>query len=462
MSAIISGKQTNSKALILSAPTPDVLVTNCEKILAHFNSANPESHYQTLLENSVRSIPADFARMGFVSESSTEAKMLLQTGLQTLRKKRGETAWTLRKGVHYRRQAMDSQSKVVALFPGQGSQYLRMLEHLHHSDATVTACFAAMDALFEKEGMEPLSLIVFPPATEDDAEIKEQESRLTLTEHAQPAIGTASVALYKILQSAGLKVDATVGHSFGEVTALWAAGVFSDSDYFYLAKVRGKVMAAPQTCPSDDANFDAGAMLAVKADAALVEEEAKFLSRTIEAEITVANLNSDKQVVLAGSKQAILKACELLREKEYSPVLLPVSAAFHTSFMGHARKPFAEAMRNLQFHSPKIPVYSNTTGSRFPTDPHAIRSILEQHVIKPVLFKNEIEKTYENGGRIYIEFGPKNVLTGLVSSILAEQIHATVALNASSKKSSIHQLQDGLVQLRVLGLEIGFGSNQTC
>ena len=89
----------------------------------------------------------------------------------------------------------------------------------------------------------------------------------------------------------------------------------------------------------------------------------------------------------------------------------------------------------VQFHSPNIPVYSNTTGSRFPTDPQAIRSILEQHILKPVLFKTEIEKTYENGGRIYIEFGPKNVLTGLVSSILAEQIHATVALNAVLKKA---------------------------
>ena len=461
MSPAIPGKPTGIRQVILSASNPDALVTKCQSTLTDLESADPEPRYQTLLENSVKPVPEDFARMGFVSESVAEAAMLLQSGLRNLEKKREETAWTLRKGVHYRCQAMDSQSKVVALFSGQGSQYLRMLEHLHHSDATVTACFAAMDALFEKEGMEPLSLIVFPPATEDDAEIKKQESRLTLTEHAQPAIGTASVALYKILQSAGLKVDATVGHSFGEVTALWAAGVFSDADYFFLAKARGKAMAAPKTSPNDNSYFDAGGMLAVKAEAALVEEEAKLLSRSMEAKITVANLNSDKQVVLAGPKQAILKANDLLQEKGYSVVLLPVSAAFHTPLMGHAQKPFAEAARMVQFHSPKIPVYSNTTGTLYPTDPHAIRSILEQHILKPVLFKTEIEKTYENGSRIYIEFGPKNVLSGLVSSILAEQIHATVALNASPKKSSIHQLQDGLVQLRVLGLEIGFGSNQT-
>ncbi len=461
MSPAIPGKPTGIRQVILSASNPDALVTKCQSTLTDLESADPEPHYQTLLEDSVKPSPEDFARMGFVSESVAEAAMLLQSGLRNLEKKREETAWTLRKGVHYRRQAMDSQSKVVALFPGQGSQYVSMLEVLHTSFPTMATCFETMDTLFQKEGLEPLTSIVFPPPTEDKSKKKEQETRLTLTEHAQPAIGAASVGLYKILQAAGLKAQATVGHSFGEVTALWAAGVFSDADYFFLAKARGKAMAAPKTSPNDNSHFDAGGMLAVKADAALVEEEAKFLSRTIEAEITVANLNSDKQVVLAGSKQAILKANNLLQEKGYSVVLLPVSAAFHTPLMGHAQKPFAEAARMVQFHSPNIPVYSNTTGSRFPTDPQAIRSILEQHILKPVLFKTEIEKTYENGGRIYIEFGPKNVLTGLVSSILAEQIHATVALNASPKKSSIHQLQDGLVQLRVLGLEIRFCSNQT-
>ena len=453
MSVNISVNQTGIKPLVLSAPTSDELIPHCQSTLSDLKSANSETRYQTLLERSIHSVPEDFARIGFVCQSAAEAAMLLETGLQTLQKKRTESDWTLRKGIHYRQQAMDFQSKVVALFSGQGSQYLRMLEELQTSDLSMATCFASMDALFEKEGLQPLTSIVFPPTTEDDSKRKDQESRLTLTEHAQPAIGTASVGLYKILQSTGLKVDATVGHSFGEVTALWAAGVFSDADYFFLAKARGKAMATPTTAASDYTQFDTGGMLAVKAEAALVEVEAKLVSQTIGAEITVANLNSDKQVVLAGPKQAILKANDLLQEKGYSVVLLPVSAAFHTSLMAHAQKPFADAVAKVQFHTPTIPVYSNSTGSLYPTDPHAIQSILEQHILKPVLFKTEIEKSYKDGGRIYIEFGPKNVLSGLVSSILAGKPHATVALNASPKKNSLHQLQDGLLQLCVLGLQ---------
>ena len=454
MNPIDTETQTGSQPFVLSAPTPDTLAIQCQAALTELESADSEKHYQRLLENSTGSIPENFARMGFVCLSPEEATMRLRTGLQRLRKKAQESVWTLRNGIHYRREAMPSQAKVVALFSGQGSQYLRMLEELHASHPSMAACFAAMDALFEKEGGRPLSSIVFPPPTADETEKKEQETRLTLTEHAQPAIGTTSAGLYKILQSAGLKVDATVGHSFGEVTALWAGGVFSDSDYFFLAKARGKAMAAPKNQPGGAAQIERGGMLAVKAEALLVEEEARLLSQTLKTEIMVANLNSDKQSVLAGPKKAILQTNDLLKEKGYTVVLLPVSAAFHTSLMEHARKPFAAALREVQFRSPEIPIYSNTSGSLYPKDPQSIRSILEEHVLKPVLFKTEIENTYQDGGRIYIEFGPKSVLTALVSSILAEQPHATVALNGSPKKNSLLQLQEGLLHLRVLGLQL--------
>ena len=88
-----------------------------------------------------------------------------------------------------------------------------------------------------------------------------QNRKITATEFAQPSIGTLSSGFYKILQNAGFKPDFTAGHSFGELTALWAAGVYSDDDFYFLAKSRGKAMA-----PLSDPDFDAGTMLAVKGD----------------------------------------------------------------------------------------------------------------------------------------------------------------------------------------------------
>ena len=434
---------SHTKPILMAAATPQQLVLDCQEHLRQLQS-HAAAAFQTLLEESDRPIPKEFARMGFVCESPEEAAMLLQTGLTTLEKKIEENSWSLRKGVHFRRHSfMEGPGKIVALFSGQGSQYLGMGHDLQKIPA-VAETFHAMDTLFENEGLTPLSAIIFPEPAVDDAIKKEQEHRLTLTEHAQPAIGVVSVALYKILHDAGLRVDATAGHSFGEVTALWAAGVFSDEDYFFLAKARGKAMAAP-----DDPHFDAGGMLAVKADSALVEKEAQALP-----EITVANLNSGKQVVLAGPKPAVLQAQGTLKEKGYSVVLLPVSAAFHTKLVGHAQKPFADAIHAVAIQKPQIPVYSNTTGDLYPSEPAAIRAILDEHILNPVFFKTEIENTYKDGGRIFIEFGPKNVLANLVSSILEGKPHSAISLNANPKKASWPQLQDGVVQLRVLGLEV--------
>ncbi|MBF0278117.1 MAG: acyltransferase domain-containing protein [SAR324 cluster bacterium] len=434
----------STSMIILSAAGPQELAALCQTMLARLESAEADSAFQELLEQSSRPISADSARMGFVCESAEEASELLKTGLSNLEKKPGDEAWALRKGIYFRRQSMDAQSKVVALFSGQGSQYLGMLNELREQSPLVSQSFAAMDELFRKDGLPPLSEIIFPDPAEEAEEKKNQEARLTLTEHAQPAIGTVSVGLFKILQSAGLKVDATVGHSFGELTALWAAGVFDDHDYFFLAKARGRAMAAP-----DDPDFDAGSMLAVKADAEQVQQEAESLT-----DIKVANLNSDKQVVLAGPKQAVLAAHDQLKEKGFSVVLLPVAAAFHTPLVGHAQKPFAEAIRSVPIHPAKIPVYSNSTGGLYPKETSAIQGILEEHILNSVLFKTQIENSYKDGGRIYIEFGPKGVLTALVSSILADQPHATVAVNANPRKSSVHQFQDAMLQLRILGLDL--------
>ncbi|MBF0289122.1 MAG: acyltransferase domain-containing protein [SAR324 cluster bacterium] len=418
----------------------------CRSTIEQLESSDANQHYQILLESSQTcEIPAEAARIGFVAESLEETNDLLKTSLKTLESKIQEDSWTLRKGIYYCKQGLDLQGKkVVALFSGQGSQYVGMMDKLKDSFASVRESFHTLNTLFHKERWTSLSEIVFPHPAEDKETQQAQEAHLTRTEHAQPAIGAVSVGLYKILQKAGLKVDATIGHSFGELTALWAAGVFTDKDYFFLAKERGKAMAAPE-----DPEFDAGGMLAVKADIAQIAEEAKKLPG-----VFMANLNSNTQVVLAGAKKAVHKAEEILKEKGYSAVILPVSAAFHTSLVKHAQKPFADAIHSIAVRTPKIPVYSNTTGDLYPEDPHTIKAMLEKHILNPVLFKQQIEKAYEDGASLFIEFGPKNILSSLVSNILGDKPHTTVALNPNAKKNSMRQLWDSITHLRILGVNL--------
>ncbi|MBE3045427.1 acyltransferase domain-containing protein, partial [Candidatus Bathyarchaeota archaeon] len=406
-----------SKVILLSAPTPDELLTGCQGWSEKLHGPQAKREFVNLaLAWTTKSIPHSDARVGFVAANEGEAVSQLAVAVDLLKAKAGQENAEHPAGVYFRRSGLDPQGKLVALFPGQGSQYVEMGRELAVSFPPVRQAFADMDAHFDADGLRPLSSVIYPVPAFDSAQKELQSNILTRTELAQPAIGTLSAGLYKLLQQAGFKADFTAGHSFGELTALWAAGVYNEDAYFTLAKARGKAMAPPA-----DPDFDAGTMLAVKGDVAALQVELKAFS-----EITLANWNSNNQVVLAGTKPAIAAVQKVLVEKGYSVVALPVSAAFHTALVGHAQKPFAEAIKKVKFNKPGIPVYSNTTGQAHASDPEQIRQSLAEHILNPVRFKDEIEAIYSQGGSIFVEFGPKNVLTNLVKNILEGKPHSAV------------------------------------
>lgn len=436
---------TVAQPVLLAAGDVRQLQAACRDALQQLQGDQAAANFDSLARASRDlEIPTEFARVGFVAESPEEARQLLQICIDSLGEKGNLESWEHPKSIYYRRSGVDPQGKVVALFSGQGSQYLEMGRELAVNFPVMREAFGEMDALFTADGLEPLSSRVYPKPVFDDAEREALSEALTRTEHAQPAIGTVSVGLYKLLQQAGFQPDFTAGHSFGELTALWAAGVLDDADYFKLAKARGKAMSPP-----DDPNFDAGTMAAVKGDVEKIREALKD-----DSDVTLANWNSNDQVVIAGSKPAMERAQQRLNEQGFKTIPLPVSAAFHTPLVGHAQKPFAEALRSVTFNPPKVRVYSNSTAQPHSSDPETIRTLMADHILNPVLFKDEIENIYAEGGSIFVEFGPKNVLTRLVENILEGRPYIAVALNASAKKDSDRQLREAVVALRVAGLKL--------
>ena len=433
-----------ARALLFSAPDPKSLLAECQNALTRLQAADGTLFYNQLAEQSeMLIIPQAHARIGFVAASLPEAQEMLQTSISLLKQQHEET-WDHPRGIFYRQSGLDTRGKVVALFSGQGSQYLEMGRELACNFPPMRQVISIMDTLFVEKGQQPLSSRIFPPPVFDQVHKDALSETLTRTEHAQPAIGVFSMGLYKLLQQSGFQADFVAGHSFGELTALWAAGVLNDQDYLFLARARGQAMSAPK-----DAGFDAGAMLAVKADASQIAEEIKAFP-----DITLANWNSNTQVVLAGSKTAITQVQENLSRKGYSVVLLPVSAAFHTPLVKHAQKPFADAIQKVAFNPPAVPLYSNTSGKKHSAKPDEIRQVLAGHILNPVLFKDEIESIYADGGQIFVEFGPKAVLTNLVKDILGKRSYVAVALNANPKKDSDRQLRESVLQLRVTGLQL--------
>ena len=294
--------------------TPKELDKACQKLVAELETEGAEKRHRQLVDSSGKNpIPKTHARLGFVTESLENTLELLGQAISTLESKADQAEWNV-KSIAYREKSMNTKGKVVALFSGQGSQYMNMGRELLFNFPEMAEPFSALDELFSQSSdktetsLEPLSDLVFPIAVFDDKKREEQEARLQLTENAQPAIGAISAGFFRLLRDKGVSVDFAAGHSFGELTALWAAGVIDEIDYYKLAYARGQAMAAP-----DDPNFDAGSMLAVMGKVEKLEADI-----TDFPEVVMANLNSRKQVVLAGPTEAILKVHDALKEKKYT------------------------------------------------------------------------------------------------------------------------------------------------
>ena len=448
-----------ARGILLDAPTTDALIDRCSGTLESLTAESVDAAHESaeaayesadaaygalVAESHDRLVPEAWARVGFVAATREEAVDRLENVLALLRRDPDAEQWEHPKGIYFRRTGMADEG-VVALFPGQGSQFLNMGRDLALNFPPVRELHAKMDRRFMTEGERSLSEVVFPPPAFDEEAERAQRLALRATDYAQAAIGVTSAGLFQILTRAGFDPDFTAGHSFGELSALWAGGVLDEETFLDLVKARGRAMAPPD----DDVQRDAGTMLAVTGPLAEIERVVASMD-----DVVIANQNSPSQVVLAGPTPAIEQAASVLPEAGFEVRALPVSAAFHTALVEHASGPFARAIDAVDFGPQRVPVYSNTTGERYPQTPDEAKQVLAQHILHPVVFKTQIENLYEAGGRIFVEVGPRRIVTNLVNDILDGRPHLAVPLCASRRKSSDRQLRDAVMQLRVAGLSL--------
>ena len=273
--------------------------------------------------------------------------------------------------------------RIVFLFPGQGSQYLQMGRDLVAWFPEAMEAMESANAHFSET--QALTDYIYP--LPDGAEhLPDREEALRNTAVAQPAIGALSVAMEKILRRFGLAPEATCGHSYGELTALYSAGWIDEDTLHALSTLRGRLMADAGGRPGEPN----GAMLAVKAPL----EKLEHLLEENALDVVLANRNSPSQGILSGDAPSIDKAEALCKRHKLRTVRLPVSAAFHSRLVESAREPFAAALQSVDIHPGAVPVYSNTTAKPYPDDPAAIRSLLGHHLRNPVDFLGEIENLY--------------------------------------------------------------------
>jgi polyketide-type polyunsaturated fatty acid synthase PfaA len=334
--------------------------------------------------------------------------------------------------------------KVAVLFPGQGSQYVEMGRTLMIRHATVRAALDRAEDAFQRAGKPGLAAHVFPPPAFDDATRGAQQSALTATEWAQPAIGAVSKGLWDVLAKFGVSASAFAGHSYGELVALCAAGALDEDGLWTASRVRGEAMA--------DKGVDRGTMAAVSGELAGIQAVLDGLGDGI----VLANKNHPKQGVISGSKAGIDRALAALAAAGIAGKQIAVSAAFHSPLVADASAPFAAALADLPVSAPKVPVYANKTAAPYPADPAGVRELLVAQITSPVDFVGIIDRMYADGARTFVECGPKGVLAGLLKHCFKGKADtAIVSLDRDEAKvDGDQQLKSALVALAARGVAI--------
>ena len=383
-------------------------------------------------------------RLGFVCRDSEEAKQKAELAMQHLERVADAQTWHHPKGIFFSQRAR--ANKVAALFSGQGSQYVDMAKQACMAFEEYRHWFERADRhLFSEQG-EYLSAKVFPSPVYSAEEQHRLELNLRETQYAQPAIGMVSAASFNLLRQAGLQVNCVGGHSFGELTALWAASVLPDEHYTALAIARGNAMKA------SDNNADTGVMAAVAASA---EQVKTLLSKSGFSEVYLCNLNTPEQTVIGGATEHVKQFLAFVSEKQIKNTLLPVSAAFHTPLVQYAQEQFAKHVEALEFNKAAVPVYRNLDGLPIESA-NELKQNLKQQLLQPVKFVDMINRMLQDGVDTFIEFGPKGSLAKMVADITAGQgVEATtIAVDNGKAEHSAEQLSLALVQLAVAGIAV--------
>ena len=294
--------------------------------------------------------------------------------------------------------------KTVFVFPGQGSQLLGMGMGLHAGYPVFAEAFNTVVGELDRHLLRPLREVMWG----------HEGNLLNTTEFAQPALFAVEVALFRLLESWGVRPDFVMGHSVGELSAAHVAGVLSLENASVLVAARGRFM---QGLPAG------GAMFAVQA----TEDEVRPL---LTAEVGIAAINGPASVVISGAQDAVIAIADQLRANGRRVHQLAVSHAFHSPLMDPMIDEFATVAAGLPIGQPTIPIVSNVTG-QLAGDDFASAGYWKRHIREAVRFADSIRFAHSAGGTRFLEVGPSS---GLAASIEESLPDAPVVTMSALRK----------------------------
>ncbi|WP_338998437.1 ACP S-malonyltransferase [Fusobacterium animalis] len=283
--------------------------------------------------------------------------------------------------------------KVAFVYPGQGTQYVGMGKELYEKNKRAKELF---DKIFNSLDIDLKKVMFEGP-----------EDLLKRTDYTQPAIVSLSLVLTELLKEKGIEPDYVAGHSVGEFAAFGGANYLSIEDAVKLVAARGRIMREV----AEKVNGSMAAVLGMNA------EKIKEILKSVDGVVEAVNFNEPNQTVIAGSKEAVEKACVVLKEAGAKRAIpLAVSGPFHSSLMKEAGEKLKEEAQKYTFSIGKVKIVANTTAKLLESDSEVKDEIYRQS-FGPVKWVDTINKLKSLGVTKIYEIGAGKVLSGLIKKI---------------------------------------------
>ncbi len=300
-------------------------------------------------------------------------------------------------------------SFITLLLTGQGAQRSGMMKELYSTSGIIRETLDRGEAVFRDERGYSILDIMFGG-----------DPAINSTENTQPAVFLSSAALFNVLNRDGLKPRYFIGHSLGECTALYCAGLLGFDETMRLVLRRSSLMKeASENIP--------GEIMAVFKG---WKDTSELIKEAGAEEVFVANKNSDAQTVVAGRTEGISALIDLLKKRNVIYKKLPLSGAFHTPLFSGASDGLRSYLSGVKFNETDYTaIISNATAKPYPQDEAAVKELLLRQVISPVEFIESVRYACSNSAPCFIEAGPAGILTGLLKNISAGVKFSKAAVN---------------------------------